>query len=149
MYQLMIVDDEDNILRALKRVLASEPNWEVEAYNDSAQALQRAHTKVFDAVITDYSMPEIDGIELLKSFRELQPDTIRIVLTGVVEIDTLMSAINQAGAFRFVPKPWEDEQLLESLREGLRFRDVLVENKMLAQTVRDQREQLKSLGSPS
>jgi FixJ family two-component response regulator len=67
----------------------------------------------------------------------------------VVEIETLISAINQAGAFRFIPKPWEDEQLLESIREGLRFRDVLVENKMLAQKVRDQQEQLRSLGAES
>lgn len=149
MYRIMVVDDEDNILRALKRVLASQTDWEVELYNDPAQALAHSQAKVFDAVITDYSMPEVDGIELLQQFRELQPDTIRILLTGVVEIETLISAINQAGAFRFIPKPWEDEQLLESIREGLRFRDVLVENKMLAQKVRDQQEQLRSLGAES
>ena len=57
-----------------------------------------------------------------------------------------MSAINQAGAFRFVPKPWDDDQLLESVEEGLKFRDILVENKILAQTVRDQREALRSMG---
>jgi len=63
--------------------------------------------------------------------------------------DTLIQSINQAGAFRFVPKPWDDEQLLDSIREGLRFRDVLVENRMLAQQVRDQKEQLRNLGVES
>lgn len=149
MYRIMVVDDEDNILRALKRVLARETNWEVETYSDPAQALQHGHAKVFDAVISDYSMPEVDGITLLREFREIQPDTIRIVLTGVIDTDTLIQAINQAGAFRFVPKPWEDEQLLDSIREGLRFRDVLVENRMLAQQVRDQQEQLRNLGVES
>lgn len=149
MYRIMVVDDEDNILRALRRVLGSQDDWEVELYNDPAQALAHSEAQVFDAVITDYSMPEVDGIELLKQFRNLQPDTIRILLTGFVEIETLMSAINDAGAFRFVPKPWADEQLLDSIREGLRFRDVLVENKMLAQKVRDQQDQLASLGVAS
>ncbi len=121
----------------------------MELYNDPAQALAHSEAQVFDAVITDYSMPEVDGIELLKQFRELQPDTIRILLTGFVEIETLMSAINEAGAFRFVPKPWDDDQLLESIGEGLRFRDVLVENKMLAQKVREQQEQLRSIGAVS
>jgi two-component system probable response regulator PhcQ len=149
MYRIMVVDDEDNILRALRRVLGCQEDWEVELYNDPAQALAHSEAQVFDAVITDYSMPEVDGIELLKQFRALQPDTIRILLTGFVEIETLISAINDAGAFRFVPKPWEDEQLLDSIREGLRFRDVLVENKMLAQKVRDQQDQLASLGVAS
>ena len=144
MYRIMVVDDEDYILKALNRVLATRPDWEVETYTDAATALRRARTTVFDAVITDYRMPDMDGIEMLQELRTMQPDTIRILLTGVIDIDTLMSAINQAGAFRFVPKPWDDDQLLESVEEGLKFRDILVENKILAQTVRDQREELLS-----
>lgn len=146
MYRIMVVDDEDYILKALSRILTSQDDWEVETYVDPQEALRRARTTVFDAVITDFRMPGMDGIELLQNLRDIQPDTIRILLTGVIDIDTLMSAINQASAFRFVPKPWEDEQLLESIRDGLKFRDILLENKILAQTVRDQRERLKSMG---
>lgn len=146
MHRIMVVDDEDYILKALRRVLAEREDWEVEIYSDPNQALRRARTTVFDAVITDYRMPELDGIELLQALREMQPDTIRILLTGVIDIDTLMSAINQASAFRFIPKPWEDEHLIQCIEEGLKFRDVLLENKILAQTVRDQREALKSMG---
>lgn len=146
MYRIMVVDDEDYILKALRRVMADREDWEVETFNDPAQALRRARTTIFDAVITDFRMPEVDGIELLQALREMQPDTIRILLTGVIDIDTLMSAINQASAFRFVPKPWEDVQLIQCIEEGLKFRDVLLENKILAQTVRDQREALKSMG---
>ena len=146
MHRIMVVDDEDYILKALRRVLADREDWEVETYTDPNQALRRARTTVFDAVITDYRMPDLDGIELLQALREMQPDTIRILLTGVIDIDTLMSAINQASAFRFIPKPREDEHLIQCIEEGLRFRDVLLENKILAQTVRDQREALKSMG---
>lgn len=146
MYRIMVVDDEDYILKALYRILAAQKDWEIETYEDPAAALRRARTTVFDAAITDFRMPGMDGIELLQALRELQPDTVRILLTGVIDIDTLMSAINQAGAFRFIPKPWDDEPLLQSIREGLRFRDILLENRILAETVREQRAQLKNLG---
>ena len=146
MYQIMVVDDEDYILKSISRTLRTHTDWTVETYTSPTEALRRARTTVFDAVVTDYIMPEINGLELLQEFRDIQPDTIRILLTGVIDIDTLMSAINQAGAFRFIPKPWEDEQLLDAINEGLKFRDILLENKMLAQTVREQREALRSMG---
>ena len=64
-------------------------------------------------------------------------------MTGMVNIDTLILAINQAGAFRFFAKPWDDEVLLNAIREGLRYRDMLVENRMLAEKVRDQQSELE------
>lgn len=146
MHQLMVVDDEEYILKALSRTIRAETDWGVETFSQPLEALRRARTTVFDAVITDYSMPDLDGLQLLQEIRQLQPDTIRILLTGVVDTDTLLSAINRAGAFRFIPKPWDDFQLLESIRQGLEFRDVLLENKMLARTVRDQRKALRSMG---
>ncbi|EKF74392.1 response regulator [Alcanivorax hongdengensis A-11-3] len=146
MYQIMVVDDEDYILKSLSRTLRAHTDWSVETYTSSMEALRRARTTVFDAVITDYIMPELNGLELLKEIREIQPDAIRILLTGVIDIDTLMSAINEAGAFRFIPKPWEDDQLLDSIGDGLKFRDIILENKMLAETVREQKEALKSMG---
>jgi len=146
MYQVMLVDDEDYILKALKRTINMYTDWEVETYQDPREALRRARTTVFDAVITDYMMPEINGLELLQELRDIQPDTIRILLTGVIDIETVMSAINKAGAFRFIPKPWDDEQLLDNIREGLKFRDILLENRILAETVREQRQTLRSLG---
>ena len=146
MYQVMLVDDEDYILKALKRTINMYTDWEVETYQDPREALRRARTTVFDAVITDYMMPELNGLELLQELRDLQPDTIRILLTGVIDIETVMSAINKAGAFRFIPKPWDDEQLLDNIREGLKFRDILLENRILAETVREQRQTLRSLG---
>ena len=149
MYQVMLVDDEDYILKALKRTINMYTDWEVETYQDPREALRRARTTVFDAVITDYMMPEINGLELLQELRDIQPDTIRILLTGVIDIETVMSAINKAGAFRFIPKPWDDEQLLDNIREGLKFRDILLENRILAETVREQKKTLRSLGYES
>lgn len=144
-YRIMVVDDEENILKAMKRTLRMKENWELEIYSRPIDALRRAQTSLFDAVITDLNMPEIDGIQLLQEVREIQPDAIRIVLTGMVSVDALLSAINQAGAFRFIPKPWDDDEMIESIEQGLRFRDAMVENRMLAQKLRDQERQLAEL----
>ncbi|MED5238211.1 MAG: response regulator [Pseudomonadota bacterium] len=146
MYQIMLVDDEDYILKALHRTLSMNTDWQVETYQDPHEALRRARTTVFDAVVTDFMMPEMNGVDLLQEIRDLQPDAIRILLTGVIDIETVMSAINKAGAFRFIPKPWEDDQLLDALREGMKFHDILLENRILAQKVREQEKALQSLG---
>lgn len=137
MYKIMLVDDEENILKSLNRVLRQEKNWDVESYTSAVDALKRARTAVFDVVISDCRMPEMDGLEFLSQLRELQPDAMRILLTGAVNIDTLMAAINKAAAFRFIAKPWEDELLLSAIRDGLRFRDIVIENRFLADKVRE------------
>lgn len=141
-YTIMIVDDEENILKSLTRSLRHKENWEIETYTRAEDALRRARTRIFDAVISDYNMPDIDGMAFLSELKTLQPDAVRIVLTGVVSIETLMSAINEAGAFRFFAKPWDDKALLEGLEEGLRMRDTLLENRMLALRVKDLQEEL-------
>lgn len=144
MHKIMIVDDEENILKALSRTLRREEGWETECYSNAEEALRRARSCIFDAVISDCNMPGCNGIDFLAELREIQPDACRILITGMVNIDTLMQAINQAGAFRFFAKPWDDEALMEGIREGLRYRDVLVENHMLAEKVRDQQVELDS-----
>jgi len=144
MHKIMIVDDEENILKALSRTLRREEGWETECYSNAEEALRRARSCIFDAVISDCNMPGCNGIDFLAELREIQPDACRILITGMVNIDTLMQAINQAGAFRFFAKPWDDEALMEGIRAGLRYRDVLVENRMLAEKVRDQQVELDS-----
>ncbi|MCB1615452.1 MAG: response regulator [Pseudomonadales bacterium] len=153
MYKIMLVDDEENILKSLHRSLRKQKDLDIEAYLNATDALKRANSCIFDLVISDCRMPGIDGLEFLRQLKEVQPDAMRIVLTGAVNIETLMSAINKAGAFRFIAKPWDDEILVETIREGLRFRDIMVENRMLAARVREQENELqmmaKSLDNPA
>jgi two-component system, probable response regulator PhcQ len=142
MHRIMVVDDEESILKSLGRTLRRVSDWEVEYFSDSREALRRARTTVFDAFVTDCNMPGCNGIDFLSELREIQPDACRILLTGMVDVDTLMKAINQAGAFRFYAKPWDDNQLLEGIQEGLRLRDILTENRILADRLRDQQAEL-------
>ena len=73
MHKIMIVDDEENILKALNRSLRREADWEIECYSNAEDALRRARSCIFDAVISDCNMPGCNGIDFLAELRELQP----------------------------------------------------------------------------
>ena len=143
MKKIMLVDDEVNILKSLGRLLSFQSDWEVETYDNATDALKRARSSIFDVIISDYNMPEYHGIDFLRDMRELQPDACRILLTGVADMETLTAAINTAGAFRFFTKPWDDDQLIQGIREGIHYRQIQVENRMLAEKLRDQEDELE------
>ena len=144
-HNILIVDDEEHILKALARTFRHQQDWHIESFTQASDALRRARSRLFDAVIIDCVMPDIDGISFLRELKTLQPDAARILLTGMVNIDTVVAAINEASAFRFFTKPWDDQQLIQAVTEGLRIKQVLLENRMLAQKVRDQQQELEQL----
>ena len=80
MYRILIVDDEQNVLNALRRELKDE--YFVETFSNPVAALEHCHNVAFDLVIADYQMPEMSGIQFLKQFGKLQPEAMRLVLSG-------------------------------------------------------------------
>ena len=143
MYRIMLVDDEDNILNALRRLFSKQTEWEIEIYNNAKDALKRARVCPFDLFLSDFRMPEINGVEFLSEVKELQPDSMRFILSGYTDLDALLGAINDAQIFRFINKPWHDGELITSIQQALEIRDMFVENKHLADEVREQRQELK------
>lgn len=139
MYDIMIVDDEENILKALKRIINHNKDWNVEIYTNAEEALSRIMDKKFDLYLSDYKMPNIDGISFLTAVKNIQPDSIRIILSGYTDLDALMGAINQAEIYRFITKPWNDAYLIKALEQALEYRNMLVENQRLADQVRNQK----------
>lgn len=139
--RLLLVDDEPNILSALVRLLAPEP-YEIETFTDPAAALAHAKRAEFDLVLSDYRMPEVDGVSFLTIFRSLQPDCARLVLSGYADIDALLGSINDARIFRFICKPWHDGELRAAVTQALAHRTALLENRRLADQVRAQQERL-------
>ena len=110
---LLIVDDEPSVLSALRRELRSlfADKLRVEVCNDPARGLKLVRDRRFDIVISDLRMPEIDGLSFLSLVSAISPHTVRIVLTGSGDFETAQRAINDAGVFRYLTKPWSTADL--------------------------------------
>ena len=102
MYRILIVDDEPNILSSLTRVLGKVDDWEIETYDSAAEALKRAQTTSFELIISDYKMPEMDGVTFLHEIRKVQPEAMRLILSGFTDLEALLGAINEAEIFRYI-----------------------------------------------
>ncbi len=98
-----------------------------------------------DVIVSDMRMPEMDGAALLKTVRERWPDTIRILLTGYSDLEAAAKAINHGGIFRYLNKPWDDEDLRQSLRQALAHKRLKEERDRLQETISRQNAQLKTL----
>lgn len=144
MSRVMLVDDEEPILKALQRVLRVAPcaygkktyALEVRAFASPQEALEHARHEPYDLFISDYRMPGMDGIEFLKAAKEIQPDAARIILSGYADLNALLRAVNEVGIERFIGKPWNDYELTSAIAQALANRELLLENRELANLVR-------------
>lgn len=142
--KLLLVDDEPNVLRALERQLhavvrSPRPGYRIEMCTSPAEALKRAEATAFDIVISDYRMPEMDGVAFLGAFLEIQPGAARLILSGQADLRGLIGAINEAGVMRFIAKPWDDAELVFAIESALMERHLLLENQRLADELRQSR----------
>ncbi len=137
--KILIVDDEMNVLKSLARLL-KQYNPITAISGEDALILGQEH--VFDLVISDYRMPGINGIDFLILFKRMQPDAIRIVLTGFADLDGAQHAINEAQVFRFINKPWSNLEIVNVVENGLAHKRMLMENRALADQVRTQQKLL-------
>jgi DNA-binding NtrC family response regulator len=116
-YKILIVDDEPANLRTLTRLFREDYEVLTAQSGDDALALLRQHDVAL--LITDQRMPGMTGIELLKKTVPLRPRMIRIMLTGYTDVDALVEAINCGQVYRYVAKPWDNEELRLTVKRGL------------------------------
>ena len=140
-YRLLFVDDEPGVLNALKRVFRQE-TYEVLTATSGEQGLVILAEATTHLVISDFRMPGINGAEFLRTVRERSPDTIRIMLTGHADSDAVMGAINEGAVYKFILKPWDDNDLritvslaLEQFDLVRRNRDLMKENEHKAREI--------------
>ena len=103
--RVLLVDDEQNVLRALKRAFR-RTGWEVVLAASGAEALAAMEAGPAEVVVSDFRMPTMNGVELLRQVKERWPDTQRIMLTGQADQNAIQEAINRSEIFRFISKPW-------------------------------------------
>jgi len=138
--KILLVDDEPNILKALTRILK---DYSTTTATSGPEALLLAHNLKFDLVISDYKMPEMNGITFLEKFMTIQPDAVRIIFTGYADLEAAQSAINTIGVYRFINKPCDNMEIINAVEKGLELKWILQENKALADQVRHQQALLK------
>lgn len=117
--KILIVDDEEMVLTSLKSFLDLETEYDVESFKNPLQALEYIQGNEIDLVVSDYLMPEMDGISFLAEVRRIHPDVPRIILTGYADKENAIKAINEVGLFQYIEKPWDNDDLLIILRNGL------------------------------
>src|SRR5450830_804189 len=127
---LLLVDDEPNILASLKRLFRRDGHVILTA-NSGAQGLELLSKHKVDLIISDQRMPGMTGVEFLRTAKALYPDTIRIVLSGYTELQSVTDAINEGAVYRFLTKPWEDEPLREQINKAFEYKELLEENRQL------------------
>lgn len=133
---VLCVDDEPHILSALRR-LFRPTGIRLLTADSGTQALQMLGHESVDAVISDMRMPGMSGAELLEHVCAGWPDTMRLLLTGYADMQSTVAAINQGRIFRYVSKPWQDNELLQALEQALEHRRLTRErNRLLALTAR-------------
>jgi len=121
-YDILIVDDETQILRLLKDSLKASKNFEfdVTLATDGEYGIKHITEQNYDMVLSDYDMPNMNGVEFLKKVKEESPNTVRIMITGQADLDVAKEAINEADISHFIEKPWDTQELLSKIREELR-----------------------------
>jgi len=131
-YRILLVDDEPNVLKALQRVFAHE-NYRIVTAGSGQQALALLDNETFQLMITDYKMPGMTGGELIKQARERYPDMLRIMLTGHADTSAVMSAIKEGAVYKFILKPWNDDDLRVSVGLAMEQYDLIQKNRALQQ----------------
>ncbi|MGD8413990.1 MAG: response regulator [Candidatus Latescibacterota bacterium] len=122
---IILVDDEEMVLTSLRSILSLETDYNVKTFLSAKEALDHIANNDVDLVISDYLMPEMDGITFLARVRELKPEIPRIILTGYADKENAIKAINEVGLYQYIEKPWDNEDLMIVIRNGLEKQKLL------------------------
>jgi DNA-binding NtrC family response regulator len=116
---VLIVDDEEMVTTSLRNLFRLRTHYRAVECNSPEDALAKAAAETFDLVISDYLMPSMDGIAFLSRFKVVQPQAMRILLTGYADKESAIQAINEVGLYQYVEKPWDNDALLISVKNAL------------------------------
>lgn len=142
-FTLLFVDDEEGVLKALRRIFLEE-NYEILTATAADKALEIMERQPVHLVISDHRMPGMTGAEFLKEVRTRWPETIRIMLTGYADVQSIMGAVKDGAVYKFITKPWNDEDLRLTVSLALQQYVLLRENRKLKEVARRQQLKIKN-----
>lgn len=143
-YTILLVDDEPGILKALTRVFEDE-NYQIITAPDGEQAIKVLAKNEVQLVISDFMMPKMNGAQFLSQVKSLYPDMIRIMLTGHADTRAVMGAINEGAVYKFILKPWHDDDLRITVAVALEQYELKKRNKQLEDDNKRKQKQIKTL----
>jgi two-component system NtrC family sensor kinase len=142
--KILCVDDEPNVLSAIKRLLLDE-KYTILTAESGEEGLAILRNAKVQLIIADYRMPVMTGIEFLQEVRKYWPDTIRIVLSGYADTASIVEAINEGRIYKFIPKPWNDDELRIAISNALETYFFAKKNTQLTDELRKQHKELEKL----
>lgn len=143
---LLFVDDEASILSALRRLFRPS-GYRILTAQGGAEALEILAAEAVDLVISDMRMPGMDGASFLRQVRARWPDVVRLLLTGYADMASTIDAINHGEIYRYISKPWNDDEIVHTVKEALERKRLERENLRLAELTARQNEELKELNA--
>ena len=145
-FTILCVDDEPNILSALRRLFRPQ-GYTVKVAGSGAEGLAVIDAEQVDLIISDMRMPGMDGAAFLAEACKRQPDAVRLLLTGYADMESTIAAINAGHIARYISKPWNDQDVLLTVREALERRALQREKTRLEALTQAQNEELRSLNA--
>lgn len=145
---ILCVDDELNILSAMKRLFRPF-GYRVLTADSGAKGLELVEQEKgnINVIISDMRMPNMNGAEFLSAVRQKYPNIMRILLTGYSDMDSTVDAINDGQIYRYVSKPWNENDLISCIKEALKVQHLKAEKERLEKLTQEQNNQLKILNS--
>jgi two-component system NtrC family sensor kinase len=143
-HTVLLVDDEANILKSLKRLFL-DMDYKVILATSGPEGLGYLEKEPIDLVISDYRMPEMTGVEFLSKVKAEHPDTVRMILSGFADVEAVVEAINQGEIYKFLAKPWNDQELLSTVKRALEHSSLQRENDKLLRELQSTNAELKKL----
>lgn len=146
MHRILVVDDEEIVLVALRETLKRE-GYEVLTAPNAIEALDILKKHAFSVILTDQQMPMLTGLEFLSQVKAIQPDATRILITAVLNLSTVIDAINKGEIYRFIVKPWLREELLATIANAVQRYELICRNAVLQAATLAMNEKLAGLNA--
>jgi DNA-binding NtrC family response regulator len=120
--RVLVVDDEPLVVKSLQALLTLEGDYEVLGFTSCRMALEAIRTRPCDVAISDFLMPEMDGVAFLREVRRLYVEVPLIILTGYADKESAIRAINEVGLYQYLEKPWKNDDFLQIIEGALNQR---------------------------